>query len=254
MNPIAAHPKWVFRTTRQPQARVRWYCFPFAGGAAHFFAPWAQLVPADVEIRAIQLPGHGTRISEPLIDRLDPLLDAIMDALLPEWSQGPFVLFGHSMGGMLSHELARRLRRIGGPRPLAVAISGRAAPRVNVERRIRVAGASDDELWQELQTYNGTPPSLFDDPEVKKVFLPIIRADFSIVEFYNYVAEPPLDVPLRIAVGIRDTFTPPGSELGWKNETTAGCTIRRYDGDHFFLKANVAEFVSHLYADIPPVP
>lgn len=211
------------------------------------------MVPKNVEIRAIQLPGRGPRLSEPLIDRLDPLLESIMEALDAEWRQMPFVLFGHSMGGIMVHELARRLRRHGGPRPLAVAISGRPAPSANIVREKRLSDVSDDELWEELRRYNGTPDVLLDNLDVKQFFLPIIRADFSIVDYYQYLPQPPLYIPLRIAIGIRDPATPPGSELGWTQETTADCVIRRYDGDHFFLKSQADTFVRQLDADLQPL-
>ncbi len=243
---------WIFRPRPQPAARVRWYCFPYAGGAAHAYAPWASLVSQNVEIRAVQLPGRGPRLSEPLFNRLDALLDAIIVALAKEWLEAPFVLFGHSMGGIIVHELAKRLRRSGGPRPLAVAISGRPAPSAEIVREKRLSDVTDDELWTELRRYNGTPDVLLDNPEVKQFFLPIVRADFAMVDHYQPPAETPLDIPLRIAVGLRDPATPPGSEQGWCQETTAKCVIRRYDGDHFFLKSQAETFVRQLEADFQP--
>jgi len=250
MTQVPATSRWIFRSRPHPAAQVRWYCFPFAGGAAHAFSQWSAYVASNVEIRAVQLPGRGPRLSEPLFERLEPLVEAVAAALTPEWAQGPFVLYGHSLGGIVVHELARRLRRTGGPKPLAVAISGRPAPSAMAKREALLSAATDEELWAELRRYNGTPNELLDDPEVKRFFLPIVRADFSIVDHFEFRPEPPLDIPLRIAIGVHDPSTPPGSETGWASETTADCVIRRYDGDHFFLKSHAAEFVRMLDADL----
>lgn len=253
MPTVSATPPWIFRPKPRPNAALRLYCFPFAGGAAHAYSPWGRQFSENIEVRAVQLPGRGPRVTEPLFERIEPLVDAVTKALLDEWSQGPFALYGHSMGGCIVFELARRLRQLRGPQPVAVAISGRPSPTSGVERERRLSEMSDDDLWSELAVYNGTPPELLADPEVRRFFLPIVRADFTIVDNYTCVAQPPLDCPLNIAIGVLDPATPPDSETAWAIETTADCVIRRYNGDHFFIRSHAAEFVPTLDADLQPL-
>lgn len=240
---------WIFRPQRRPNARLRLYCFPYAGGAAYAYTKWAELFPHWIEVRAVELPGRGPRVKEPLFSRFDPLLDAVQSALKSEWSQSPFALYGHSMGGLIAFELTRRLRRDQVTVPVALVISGRPAPGTPETLRA-ISNASDDALWQHLRSYNGTPNELLDNPEIRQLFLPILRADFSVVENYGYVVEPPVTVPIVAAIGTRDPSTPAGSELAWLNATTGTCRIRRYDGDHFFIRSHTADFVRDVSNDL----
>lgn len=209
------------------------YCFPSAGAAAHAFTNWPRVLPPSIEVRAIQLPGRGPRIAEPLMMRMEPLADAVTEALLPELSAKPFALYGHSLGSLVAYEVARRLQAVNGPSPMALFLTGRRAPQA-VAESLCVESASDEKLWDEVRQYNGTPDELLRDPAVRAYFLPIIRADFGIVERYRFVPGPRLDVPLHVAIGRDDASIPPGSADGWRELTTAGCDVETYDGGHFF--------------------
>ena len=241
--------RWIFRPEPRPDAPLRLYCFPSAGAAGHAYAAWPDRLPEIVDVCAIQLPGRGPRISELPITRMQPLVESACAALLPEWSRGPFALYGHSLGSLAAFEVARHLRRIGGPRPEALFLSGRQAPQQPGES-FSLAEASDDELWEELRSYNGTPDELLDDPEVRNYFLPILRADFEIVGNYRFEPGPPLDVPLWIAIGLDDASTPLGSETGWQEQTTADCVFRHYEGEHFFIHSQADLFLAELASDL----
>ena len=100
---------WFTCLRPNPQASLRLFCFPYAGGGATIFHGWAEHLPATVEVHAAQLPGRGPRLCEtPLTS-----IAAIVEQTLPEFRQRldkPFALFGHSMGALIGFELARRLR------------------------------------------------------------------------------------------------------------------------------------------------
>src|SRR5260370_26384292 len=77
--------------------RARLICMPYAGGSATVFRPWREVLPSDIDILAVEYAGHGSRIAEPLIERIDTLGDAIADALQFE-APVPYAMFRHSMG------------------------------------------------------------------------------------------------------------------------------------------------------------
>jgi medium-chain acyl-[acyl-carrier-protein] hydrolase len=37
-------------------------CVPFAGGNPEVFCPWAQSLDTGIDLLAVRLPGHGTRM------------------------------------------------------------------------------------------------------------------------------------------------------------------------------------------------
>ena len=70
---------WITCRKPSPQARLRLFCFPYAGGGVSLFRAWSNSLPADVEVCPIQLPGRGTRLMEPPFTRLSPLVQAVTE-------------------------------------------------------------------------------------------------------------------------------------------------------------------------------
>src|SRR5205807_1716438 len=105
MNPCL----WLPSLGKHPQGCLRLFCFPYAGGGASLFRSWSERLPPEIEVCPVQLPGRETRISEQPFSQLGALLDPLMHILLPHLDR-PYALFGHSMGALISFELARMLR------------------------------------------------------------------------------------------------------------------------------------------------
>ncbi|MBC6472534.1 MAG: thioesterase [Hormoscilla sp. GM102CHS1] len=120
---------WIKYLKPNPKAQRRLFCFPYAGGSAGVFRSWPDSLPPTVEVCAVELPGRGTRIKDAPFTRMEPLVEAIALALLPELDK-PFAFFGHSMGALVSFELARLLRKRGDRQLSHLSISGRSAPQI----------------------------------------------------------------------------------------------------------------------------
>lgn len=224
-----AEDRWVARPVADPDARLRLFCFPPAGGSAVEFWPWPELLPAGVEVLAVQLPGRANRIGEPPFERLEPLVRALHDAL-GSHLRPPFAFFGHSLGALIAYELARRL----GPGLERLYVAAHRAPQLPARDRARHT-LGDDELVGELRRLNGTPQEILDDGELRELMLPRLRADFAVAETYEHVPGPPLDVPVVVLGGTRDRLVRPAELQAWARLTSAGCRVRMVPGDHFFL-------------------
>ena len=87
-----------------PCTRLRLYCLPYAGGTAGIFRPWCDLLPPGIDVWGVEYPGHGSRISEPLTDRIDVLAELVAEAVIAQ-PAFPYVLFGHSMGSLVAFEM-----------------------------------------------------------------------------------------------------------------------------------------------------
>src|SRR5437868_14379522 len=101
---------WIVGARTNHGASLRLFCFPYAGGSSAIYHAWQRHLPPSVEVCAVELPGRGGRHREEPFDRIEPLVEALAQALLP-YLDRPFAFFGHSMGSLLSFELARLLRR-----------------------------------------------------------------------------------------------------------------------------------------------
>jgi medium-chain acyl-[acyl-carrier-protein] hydrolase len=107
------------------------------------------------------------------------------------------------MGAIIGFELARYLRRQFLPRPLHLFASGRGAP------QIREAGPFDydlpePEFIQKLRGLNGTPKEVLDHPELMQLMIPLLRADFALIQTYVYSPESSLNCPITVFGGTRD--------------------------------------------------
>jgi surfactin synthase thioesterase subunit len=239
---------WFEHLPGGKEGALRLYCFPYAGGSAQVFRNWQRHFLPEISLSLAHLPGRGARISEPSFKQLKPLVDELATAIVADMAPA-FAFWGHSMGGLISFELARELRRRGQRGPLALFISGRSAPHV-VEPDTPAFNLPDDEFIAELRRLKGTPEEVLANAELKDFFLPVIRADFELVETYIYHDEPPLACPIYAYGGLQDTTVPAKNLREWQKQTLRPCKLRMFRGDHFFIHTCPADVIHALRRDV----
>jgi medium-chain acyl-[acyl-carrier-protein] hydrolase len=226
--------RWIPFRKPDPKARLRLFCFPYAGAGALIFRKWSDALPRDIEVCPIQLPGRGTRLTEPPFTKLPCLIEALVRALDPLLDK-PFAFFGHSLGALIGFELARQIRRQYGLHPVRLVASAGRAPQIP-HRASPIHTLPDKEFLAELRRLNGTPRELLDHEELMEVMLPILRADFALYETYLYSTEPPLNCPISAFGGLQDRRVNESDLEAWRSQTSASFSLRMFPGDHFFLK------------------
>ncbi len=102
--PRTAPAPWLVRRRERPEAPLNRYVFAHAGGSSDECLPWADEL-THVQLWGVRLPGRSARLAEPA---LRPLVTALVREAV---FTAPYVLFGHSFGGLLAYETARALRR-----------------------------------------------------------------------------------------------------------------------------------------------
>lgn len=232
----------------KPEAELRLFCFPYAGGGASVFRSWSDQLPNQVEVCAIQLPGREDRFKESPLTRLSSL----MGMLLPTFDAYldlPFAFFGHSVGALVCFEFARQLRRQGNPIPSHLFVSGRRAPQLP-DSDLPIHQLPDPLLIRELQCFGGTPESVLENAELMDMFLPVLRADLAIDETYEYKPEPPLDCSISAFGGLKDSKVSPESLDGWRDQTCAAFDSKMFAGGHFFLKREADALLDTLAAEL----
>jgi medium-chain acyl-[acyl-carrier-protein] hydrolase len=227
---------WLPYMQPDPEASLRLFCFPYAGGSALIYRSWSQKLPPGVEVCPVQLPGRGNRLKEPPFRSLAALVPALAGALRP-YLDRPFAFFGHSMGALISLELARELRRDARPAPEQLFVSGRSAPQLG-KRGVTLYDLPEPELIEELRRLNGTPHEVLEHPELMELMLPLLRADFAVCDTYRYADEPPLDCPVAAFGGLGDANVPRADLEAWAAQTAGDFSLRMLPGDHFFLHEN----------------
>ncbi|VFN03626.1 MAG: medium-chain acyl-[acyl-carrier-protein] hydrolase [Candidatus Kentron sp. G] len=218
-----------------PLAKMRLFCFPFAGGDTLTYRAWPRQLSPEIELRPIKLPGREDRFGETCFRKAVPLA-RVLAAALSSYLDLPFAFFGHSMGALLAFEFTRELRRWGGAQPVCLMVSGRRAPRIPLARE-PFHTLPDPALIEKLRTYyaGGTPELVLREPELMALFLPVVRADLAITDAYVYPPESPLDCPIHAFGGEADHTVPKADLDAWREQTTGRFTLRLFPGGHFYL-------------------
>jgi medium-chain acyl-[acyl-carrier-protein] hydrolase len=235
MTTTAAVDSWIACRKPNPQARLRLFCFPYAGSGALIFRTWSDGLPADIEVCPIQFPGRGTRLMETPFTQISPLIDALAQALEPLLDK-PFAFFGHSLGALVGFELARRLRRQNGVQPVHLFVSADRAPQI-AHRDRPIHTLPEGEFLVELRRLNGIPGKVLEEVELMQIMLPILRADFAVYETYVYSTEPPLNCPISAFGGLQDHRVSRSDLEAWSDQSSGSFSLRMFPGDHFFLNS-----------------
>lgn len=238
----AGNPWQVWMRVFRPCPRARWtvVVFPHAGGSASFYRRFALAFPPQVQVAVVQYPGRSDRMFEPYVDTMPRLADELAGVIVGSGVPVP-VLFGHSMGGAVAYEVARRLECAAtGVHTLFV--SGRPAPTHHRGGTFHLTG--DDRLVDELCRLGNTDPALFEEVTVKEMVLATARNDYRLIESYRFTSGPPLRCPLHVLVSDRDTEVTPEEAEAWRDLTLGPSSVRHFPGDHFYLTADPTPVVA----------
>jgi medium-chain acyl-[acyl-carrier-protein] hydrolase len=240
--------RWITRPRPAPRPRLRLFCLPHAGGGASSFRGWADALPSDVETCPVQLPGRENRITEKAFDRLEPLVEALADAVDP-WLDRPFALFGHSNGALIGFELARTLRARGRPGPVHLFASGRRAPDLPASTP-PIHAHAEPEFLAELAELGGLPTALLEHRELLALLVPTLRADVSIHETYVFQEQAPLACPITGYGGVADPKVKREQLDAWARHTAGPFVRRMFPGGHFYLQDDRETTLRTLSADL----
>jgi surfactin synthase thioesterase subunit len=237
-------PSSLLRTT----AKTRVFCLPHAGAGASAYRAWPHELPSDLQLCAVQLPGRENRLGEPAIDNVPAMVRGLIDGLRPFFDR-PFVLFGHSMGALLSYELACELRRSAAPLPHHLFLSAHRAPHLPGERP-HVHNLDAVQFRAELRRLEGTPEAVLENEELMQIAEPILRGDFKLCETYEHVPADPLDVPMSIFGGADDHKVPEAVLRPWQAHSRHPLRLRILQGGHLFVQHSRPALLSAMLDDL----
>lgn len=226
--------RWISPQNRMEGSRIRLFCLPHAGSGTAAYNRWKRMLPPFVEICPILLPGRESRFAEAPLTSSAVLHHEMLDTMV-EWVDKPYAIFGHSMGALLAFELAQRIRERGLPEPSQLFLSGRIAVHLPLPGR-PIHKLPEEEFLAELaRRYDGLPRELLADRDMLEIYLPILRADFTLLETYEFRRRKPMDCPITVFAGTEDRSVNLEALMLWREHTSSEFEAHRLPGGHFYL-------------------
>jgi surfactin synthase thioesterase subunit len=225
------------RTSVAPDAQVRLFCFPFAGGSAAVFAGWGEKLKPGMEVWAAQPRGRGSRFYEKPHPSVDEMVQDYLQILRAHLDL-PFAFYGHSLGGLLAFRLIQQLAAEGLPLPTHFFVGACAPPVVGLTHS-PISHLPDEGFVTAVQErYSGIPESVLREPELMEMFLPALKADFTAHETFDRSQITQIDCPVTALAGHDDPMVTHTLMREWRRHTKEFFELRIIPGDHFFLSTS----------------
>lgn len=242
MNQFNPYSPWIQDLKHDVSCHI--FCFPHAGGSASAYAKIANLLPEDIQLLPVQLPGRENRFSEPPSTSMDELIINIHNNLHKALSE-PYILFGHSMGAKIVYEWLIKIYKSGSNLPLAIIISGCNPPHIRDTNIIHIL--NDNDFINELNKFSPHTAKLLQDNDFRSLFLPLLRADFTLDECYTpTILNSKFSIPIYAWSATNDKTALTSDVEQWKNYTKYIFKHDVFSGDHFFLLNDINRTASTL--------
>ncbi len=220
------------------------YIFPHAGGSAQFYAPFAKAFSTDIKCIAIQYPGRGGNHDLGSFTSIPDLADRVWRMLSAQQDIGAQVgLFGHSMGGLLAFEVARRFEGQANP-VAALFVSACAAPgRIGYE----YIPESDRGLLSAVSEVTGVNPEFLENEEFAAKILPTLRG-LKAISKYDCPPDATVSCPIFAFLGDDDEVATYEKVAPWAERTSSDFSARVFSapGHHFYLNDHLTDLVDDV--------
>ncbi|OEE65941.1 hypothetical protein A1OO_09025 [Enterovibrio norvegicus FF-33] len=237
---------WFVIPAPNAQAKMRLFCFPYAGGNAATFQAWTQVLPTFVELVIVQPPGRASRLLEPAINNMHEMTTELLK-FSKDITSLPYVLLGHSLGSRVAYQLAVELIEQHYPSPIHFIASGSRAPHT-VKTSERICDLPDKLFLDKIAAMNGTPKEVMMNKELMELLLPMLKADFSISDNYQ-ASQSPLPCDITALAGTDDEQVSEKQLVAWAELTSTEFKSMHFHGGHFFIDtcaSQVTDAISSL--------
>lgn len=226
---------------------IKLFCLPYAGGTSMYYMKWKQYLCSNIEVYPLEMAGRGKRFGSNLFENMYDVVKDLFSILAKELDKlddFEYAFFGHSMGTVIIYELMKKIKQYNYKEPIHIFMSGRVPPSFQ-EKKI-IHNLSYDEFKREISNLGGVPDDIINNNDVFDIFLPILRADYKIIETYKFSKSPKWNFDISVLNGRNDPEVEDYYISKWDMYTNKKCNFYLFDGGHFFINENTAEVVEKI--------
>lgn len=229
---------------------MKLFCLPYAGGSATVFSKWNSLIAdKSIEVVPVEMPGRGIRFSEDLCSDMKVLVNSLYEDLKKDFIKEDYMIFGHSMGALISFYLSDKIRSEGIRQPSRLFVSGKEAPHIYKEDDIKHT-LPDDVFMKKIYDLGGTPKELLENEDFLEIYIPILKNDYKLVADSKYDNDvQSFDYDITVFNGVQDVLT--DEEIkAWSKFTNKKFKAYNFEGDHFFIHDHAKEMLNIILDQI----
>jgi acyl-CoA synthetase (AMP-forming)/AMP-acid ligase II/surfactin synthase thioesterase subunit len=236
---------WRNIPVARPNARLRLFVLGAGGVGGSSYLPLVRAIPSSIEVALIHYPGRDPRRDEASFTRLPEMVKAL-EACFAQWAPGPYVLFGHSIGGLIAFELARRLCRSGLP-PHALVIASCSEPSTIPEAAKSSYRLPPPEFDAYVRALGVLPEALrARAAPLPEALVSMLRADLELHDTAQLQPLPRLSLPGLLLCGADDHAVRPHNLEGWGAHFDIKPRLVEVPGNHFFPQDNPEQTVEAM--------
>lgn len=221
---------------------IKLFCIPFAGGSEYFYSQWSTKFDQNIKVIPILLKGRNTRYNLKYQSFNEMIEDVFAQITEGASSEEEIALFGHSMGGILSYEVSKKLENEG-YNVKHIFLSGINHPKdmEPVEEKFIM---DDNYLTQRLLDLGGIQDEFLENRELMEYFFKIIKHDFLLIEEYKKADKLliQLNTPVSIMNGIDDKSIV-SEQSTYDSLSYKEIQFHIFSGDHFYLNQHLDELI-----------
>lgn len=233
---------------------MKLFCVPYAGGCANIYWEWKNVFARDVELIAIEYNGHGGRFCEALYKNVDEAVEDIVQRYFVSNTE-PYVIYGHSLGSLITLECVYRIREMGLRMPEYIILAGTRPPHL-VYKDPKYTQLPMSEFMDRIFDLGNTPREVLENGELRELFYEILFSDMKMVESYSHNDKlGKLDTPIMVCTGIEDKEAPQEDMREWSIYTEGEFILKTFKGNHFFafqdgVKEQVYESIKQVLRNL----
>lgn len=214
------------------------YMLPYAVVGKYIYDPLIECLSPKLHCMAVELKGHGSRISEGSYKSIDEASDEIINIILKDACGEPFALYGHCVGGMIGYDVYKKLEAQGCNQLKRLFLGSQGTTdKLNVDFNTFAKDYLESNAAI-IQSKNGESQGLTHLDDDFKIALfecikPLLLKEFEIVKEYSKSKSFEVSNSMVFINGDSDTYV----DTNFTKQLVGANNIKQHmvPGNHFFL-------------------
>lgn len=219
------------------------YLLSYAGGSSLSYIDWNSYF-VNHTLQILDYRGHGLRANENLDNNIEDMAADISEQIVRTFDGGKFVIFGHSMGGIIGWLATWTLLAEYGIQPEILCLSACPSP-IDFPMMPLL---NDDEILQSLKDRVRGNADMYQSSFFKERIFPAIKQDYKNLAQYKYNGEVGgLSIPFYAFYGTQDNLVKYESVRRWEQFSLDSFREYAFCGEHFYFdEFNNKQRLCHL--------